>query len=139
MYCSNCGKEMNPGAAMCVSCGFAKGTGVNFCENCGAQRNPNAVVCTACGCALSSGAKSGATGAKSKMAAGLLYIFLGTLGVGDFYLGYTMHGIIKLAISVVGAFLFGVGPIVSFVWSIIDAVKVFQGQKPDANGVPLTD
>ena len=35
MYCRNCGAEIDPNAAMCVKCGFAKGTGDKFCENCG--------------------------------------------------------------------------------------------------------
>ena len=70
MYCSNCGKTMADGAAICLSCGFAKGTGNAFCENCGAPRNPNAVVCTSCGCAVAS--KTGSVGTKSKLVAGLL-------------------------------------------------------------------
>ena len=40
------------------------------------------------------------SGEKSKIAAGLLAIFLGTLGVHKFYLGYTKEGLIMLLITV---------------------------------------
>lgn len=36
---------------------------------------------------------------KSKMAAGLLGIFLGSLGIHKFYLGYTKAGVIMLLVS----------------------------------------
>ena len=38
---------------------------------------------------------------KSRMVAGLLNLFLGGFGVGDFYLGYTQYGIYKIVISLV--------------------------------------
>lgn len=44
-------------------------------------------------------------GSKSKVAAGLLSIFLGAFGVHKFYLGYTKEGIITLAISLIGGFI----------------------------------
>ena len=28
MYCRNCGEQIDSNAAICVKCGFAKGTGV---------------------------------------------------------------------------------------------------------------
>jgi TM2 domain-containing membrane protein YozV len=39
------------------------------------------------------------SGADKKIAAGLLAIFLGSLGIHKFYLGYTTAGIIMLVIS----------------------------------------
>ena len=36
---------------------------------------------------------------KSKMAAGLLAIFLGSLGIHKFYLGYTKEAVIMLLVS----------------------------------------
>lgn len=41
--------------------------------------------------------------AKSNVAAGLLAIFLGSLGIHKFYLGYTTAGFIMLAITIVGS------------------------------------
>jgi TM2 domain-containing membrane protein YozV len=43
-----------------------------------------------------------APGAKSKMAAGLLGIFLGCWGVHNFYLGYTGKAVGQLVLSIVG-------------------------------------
>lgn len=58
---------------------------------------------------------------KSKVAAGLLAIFLGGLGVHKFYLGYTTQGIILLLVSLLG-FLIFVGPIVTGVISLIEGI-----------------
>ena len=44
-------------------------------------------------------------GTKSSIVAGLLGIFLGGLGIHDFYLGYTKFGIIHLAMSFGGGLL----------------------------------
>lgn len=49
MFCKNCGAEIDPNAAICVKCGYQKGTGNNFCNNCGQQVTPGATVCTNCG------------------------------------------------------------------------------------------
>ena len=74
-----------------------------FCQNCGSELNENQVVCLKCGCAVPNESKSQAVpGRKSKMAAGLLGIFLGFLGVHNFYLGNTSKAIAQLLISVVG-------------------------------------
>lgn len=135
MYCKNCGKEINPAADFCTSCGVAKGNGNNFCANCGAPSIPNAVVCTSCGCALKATAQ---TGAKSKMAAGLLAIFLGSLGIHNFYLGYTSKGVIQLVVSILLSWTV-VAPTAIWIWAIVEAVKIFQGQIPDAQGNALAD
>ena len=44
-------------------------------------------------------------GEKSKIAAGLLAIFLGAFGIHKFYLGYTKAGVIMLLVSVLSLFL----------------------------------
>ncbi|MGL5174697.1 MAG: TM2 domain-containing protein, partial [Olsenella sp.] len=41
---------------------------------------------------------------KSKIAAGLLAIFLGGLGIHKFYLGFTKAGVITLCITLLGSF-----------------------------------
>lgn len=97
MYCKNCGQQMDPNAAVCVHCGFQKGQGNNFCGNCGTQLGPGAAVCTSCGCAQ--GPQFTADQQKSKLTAGLLGIFLGGLGIHNFYLGYTGKGIAQICLS----------------------------------------
>jgi predicted Zn finger-like uncharacterized protein len=66
-------------------------------------------------------ADPGELSSKSKLTAGLLAIFLGSLGVHRFYLGYTVLGIIQLLLCG------GCG-----IWQIIDVVLIFTGKLPDA-------
>ena len=76
-------------------------------------------------------------GGKSKMAAGLLGIFLGGIGVHNFYLGFTGKAIAQLLISVLSCFT--LAP-VSAVWGLIEGILILTGsQNVDANGMPLTD
>ena len=39
MFCRNCGKPIDPNAAVCINCGFSNGTGDNHCPNCGNATN----------------------------------------------------------------------------------------------------
>lgn len=82
---------------------------------------------------------------KSMVVAVLLAVFLGTLGIHNFYLGYTQKAVIQLVLTIVGwatSWLF-VGLLAVFavaVWVIVDIVQIVsrQGQyAADANGVPL--
>lgn len=71
---------------------------------------------------------------KSKLAAGLLGIFLGVIGVHRFYLGYTAIGIIQLVLGIVTC------GIVSSIWGLIEGILILVGSiNTDANGVPLRD
>ena len=56
---------------------------------------------------------------KSKVAAGLLSIFLGTLGVGRFYTGHWGIGLAQLLITVL---TLGFGAMVTGLWSLIDGI-----------------
>ena len=53
---------------------------------------------------------------KSKLAAGLLGIFLGGLGVHNFYLGNTGKAVAQLLLTLVGWILLGLGPIAAAIW-----------------------
>lgn len=99
MFCRNCGKEVHPQAVACPSCGVPPRLEKKFCQNCGAETQPNQSLCTQCGVSFVGGT---ASGDKVKMAAGLLGIFLGWLGIHKFYLGYQKEGLIMLLVSVVG-------------------------------------
>ena len=129
MYCRNCGREIANIAAVCVNCGVAVGQGANFCNNCGAATVPNAAVCTRCGVALA----QPITGEqKSKLTAGLLGIFLGGLGIHNFYLGYTGKAIAQIVLSM----CFGIGAI----WGLIEGIMILTGSiNKDAKGVPLKE
>ena len=99
MYCTNCGKTIETQAVACPNCGFAPRQEHNYCPNCGEHTDPNQMVCVNCGASLRSASS------KSKVAAGLLALFLGGLGIHKFYLGYSKEGLIMLLVSVIGGVL----------------------------------
>jgi TM2 domain-containing membrane protein YozV len=70
---------------------------------------------------------------KSKLVAGLLQLFLGSLGVGRFYLGYTGIGFAQLAITI---FTLGFA---GWIWPLIDAILILTGKVADAQGRALRD
>jgi TM2 domain-containing membrane protein YozV len=76
---------------------------------------------------------------RSKLVAGLLAIFVGGLGIHNFYLGYTNRGVIQLLLSTVGS-LFLIGPIIAGLWGFIEGIQILIGEiNVDANGKPLKD
>ncbi len=135
MFCKNCGQQYaSDDAVICVKCGAQKGTGSNFCPNCGQQTPPNSAVCLNCGVSLQA---YGQKGDKSKLAAGLLGIFLGSLGVHNFYLGYTTKAVIQLVLSILSC---GTLAIVSEIWGLIEGIMILTGKiDRDGNGNLLTD
>lgn len=131
MYCKNCGKEVAPGASVCLGCGVKVGDGSSYCQNCGEAVAPNAAVCVKCGYALNNVAPG--TAQKSKMVAGLLGIFLGSVGVHNFYLGFTGKAIIQIVVTFVTC---GIGSL----WGFIEGILILCGKiDKDASGVPLGD
>ncbi len=140
MYCRNCGQPVDNMAAFCTHCGAGKGNGNAFCPNCGNAVDPNAVVCVKCGVALNNmGGQSYQGGyhpgrpLKSKMAAGLLGIFLGGVGVHNFYLGYAGKGVAQIVVTLVTC---GAGAL----WGFIEGILILTGNiAQDADGNPLAD
>ena len=62
---------------------------------------------------------------KEKIAAGLLAIVLGTLGIHKFYLGgkqQKMAGIIMLVISLVGSCVITIGPVIMGIIALIEGI-----------------
>ncbi len=107
-----------------------------FCQNCGTQIEDTQTFCPGCGAQQNVGAQPGAPvnpEAKSKMAAGLLGIFLGAWGIHNFYLGNTSRGVIQIVVTIVTC---GIGGI----WGLIEGIMILCGSiNTDANGVPLQD
>ncbi len=131
MYCRNCGSEIDEKAAICVKCGFSNGTGEKYCNHCGKPVTPGAAVCMNCGFQIKEQvATVDLSNSKSKLTAGLLAIFLGGLGVHNFYLGYTGKAIGQIALSL----CCGLGAI----WGLIEGIMIFAGTiNKDAKGIPL--
>lgn len=76
-----------------------------YCSNCGAQIDAKAEVCPECGVRQASASSEG----PDRLAAALLAIFLGGLGVHKFYLGQTKMGVVYLC----------------FFWTMIPAIVGF--------------
>lgn len=139
--------------AFCTSCGTQASEGAKFCTSCGAAivepvvAQPAAVPVQPVQPAQPAQAyqpvqpnqamsyqpapqqqynqrpAEATIGTKNKIAAGLLALFLGTLGIHKFYLGYTKEGIIMLLVSVIGAFLtLGIATLVMAIIALVEAV-----------------
>lgn len=98
MFCPKCGKEMPEGATVCPECGYTTaGTSVG------------AVF-----------AKTNLPAGKSHLVNWILGVWLGMVGVHDFYAGNSMKGVAHIVVTVLGMFLLGLGPLISWVWAIIE-------------------
>jgi TM2 domain-containing membrane protein YozV len=64
----------------------------------------------------------------------LLALFVGTLGIHNFYLGHTGRGIAQLLITVL---TFGIGALITWPWSLIELIMMATGSLHDADGRPL--
>lgn len=116
MFCPNCGSQNPDGVNNCSNCGASLNLGTQQTVN-NNQSNPS----------------SNGEEPKSKMVAGLLGIFLGGLGIHNFYLGFTTKGIIQIIVSLVTC---GIGAW----WGIIEGILILCGNiNVDANGTRLKD
>lgn len=84
---------------------------------------------------------------KSKIVAGILAIFLGSLGIHNFYLGNNNIAFIQLGITIVSTLLscctFGLSGLIVcivWIWAFVEGIMILCGKiNTDANGVPLKD
>lgn len=104
-----------------------------YCTKCGAINDEFAQYCTTCQAPLTSVAgyqpmqsvnQQGLTdwkamGADKKIAAGIVAILLGSLGVHKFILGYTTEGIILLLVTVLTC---GIGAMITSIIGIIEGI-----------------
>lgn len=125
-----------------------------FCTNCGQELDDNATFCYSCGKKLNETAEKveeketkdtkennhsgvSVTTQKSKIAAGLFGIFLGGLGIHNFYLGYNSKGLAQLLISVLSC---GLLSFVSGIWGFIEGILILTGSiNTDSEGNPLSE
>lgn len=136
MYCRNCGNEMHDEAVVCVKCGVPAGKGKGFCRNCGEAVGEEAIVCLRCGSPIEPAVQEVPVGeAKSKIAAGLLGIFLGALGIHNFYLGFTGKAVAQLLMTVLSC---GFLSFASGVWGLVEGIMYLTGSlNKDAKGQKL--
>ena len=114
MFCRNCGGQLDDKAVACVKCGADPKKGVAFCLNCGKPTDPKAVVCVNCGVGFVPAHRE-----CNKIAAGLLGILLGSLGIHKFILGYAKEGVIMLLVSLLTC---GVGAMVMWVIGLVEGI-----------------
>lgn len=139
MFCKNCGNNIADNAAICVKCGVSVGTGSSYCPSCGQPTVPGAAACTNCGVLLTQPVP--ASEQKSKMAAGLLGIFLGSLGIHNFYLGKTNRALVQLLVSIIGGILTcGLATVAIEIWGLVEGIMILTGSiSEDGKGIPLKD
>ena len=127
-YCASCGTQLEDDVAFCTGCGAPQNS-----EEKPADTNVSNQDSTNSGTVP----QNNQTPPKSKMVAGLLGIFLGVFGAHNFYLGYTGKAIAQLLITIL---LCCFGPIISFVWALIEAIMILTGSiSKDASGNSLID
>lgn len=128
MFCRNCGKEVEDGREYCADC----------------EANMNTEPVKEAAQVIKEAKTNSSTqnttadmDRKSKLAAGLFGIFLGTFGVHNFYLGYTGKAIAQLLISILSC---GFLSPISGVWGLIEGILILSGDiNKDEKGNPLRD
>lgn len=113
-FCINCGQEITEEVSFCVNCGQKVNNEEKDVTNIKTSNNINK---------------------KSKVAAGLLAIFLGSFGVHNFYLGYTNKAVAQLLITVLSC---GALSFVSGTWALVEGIMILTGSiSVDAEGNAL--
>ena len=114
MFCRNCANQLDDKAIACTKCGTDPKKGNAYCSNCGNQTDPKAIICVSCGVGFQPAHKE-----SNKIAAGILAIILGCLGIHKFIMGYTKEGVIMLLVSLL---TFGIGALVMWVIGLVEGI-----------------
>jgi TM2 domain-containing membrane protein YozV len=109
-YCPACGSQLSDDSRFCDSCGAKQPDLQQPQQNAGPVRTEPVRT------------MNQVTGQKSRLVAGLLGIFLGWLGIHNFYLGYTVKGLIQLCLGVSV-----VGSPISWIWGFIEGIFILSG------------
>ena len=110
MYCKNCGALLNDNQSVCLDCGVRVGNGNKYCQYCGCAVHPEQDICLSCGADLKQ-TTGDIPSDKNKTVAILLCLFLGCLGVHNFYLGETKKGLFRILMTL----CCGIGEILALV------------------------
>ena len=128
-------------AKFCQKCGTELGKNDTFCSNCGSKAEEEAKTTTKdTTTTTTNNTNTNNPQAKSKVAAGLLGIFLGCFGVHNFYLGYTGKAVAQLLLTLLGWILCFTGPAAAGIWGLVEGIMILTGSiNTDADGNPLKD
>ncbi|MEG2310488.1 MAG: TM2 domain-containing protein [Clostridia bacterium] len=142
MYCRNCGRPVEDSKEICLECEASQNT-TTFDPNQNVEVikevNSNTNYQEANTNQNTNYAQSSNTQnqQKSKMAAGLFGIFLGSFGVHNFYLGFTGKAVAQILITFLSC---GLLAFVSAIWGLIEGILILSGSlDKDANGVVLKE
>ena len=140
MYCKHCGKEIQDGSTFCVHCGQqVTAETMRSCPNCGAHISSSTLICPSCGYQMPP-VQNVVYKQKSKVLAGILGIVFGSIGVHNFYLGYTSKGVIQLAMTLGGFLTCGISSAAAGIWGLVEGILILTGSiDVDADGNRLSD
>ncbi len=125
MFCKQCGKPIDDGEELCEDCKKVINNETTTTPEPETKENASSQNTTA------------NPNAKSKLAAALFGIFLGTFGVHNFYLGYNGKAIAQLLITILSC---GALAFVSAIWGLIEGILILTGSiTVDADGNEFRD
>lgn len=125
MFCKQCGKPIDDGEELCEDCKKVINNENTTTPEPETKENTSSKNTTV------------SPNAKSKLAAALFGIFLGTFGVHNFYLGYNGKAIAQLLITILSC---GTLAFVSAIWGLIEGILILTGSiTVDANGNKFRD
>lgn len=125
MFCKQCGKPIDDGEELCEDCKKVINNETTTTPKPETKENTSSQNTTA------------NPNAKSKLAAALFGIFLGTFGVHNFYLGYNGKAIVQLLITILSC---GALAFVSAIWGLIEGILILTGSiTVDADGNEFRD
>lgn len=146
MFCKYCGKEIENGKEVCEECASkeTKAESVNeknvtekvtpVTENNTTNETTSQETTTN---TVNNVSSNSTPQQKSKIAAGLFGIFLGSFGVHNFYLGFTGKAVAQLLITILSC---GFLSPVSAIWALIEGILILAGEtKKDAYGNDLKE
>lgn len=108
VHCLNCGEEIDDDAEVCPACGVNQSTKLDggykdrdadekYCASCGELIARQAEICPECG--VRQPEPGGESSSSNQVAAGVLALLLGGLGVHKFYQGNVKLGVLYLCFS----------------------------------------
>lgn len=106
-----------------------------FCSNCGKEIDDKAVVCVHCGVFTNNNQNNG-THSTEWLTTLLLCIFLGLIGAHNFYVRNTMRGIVQLLGFTIG-WIFIFPPFLVAIFVIIELILIVTNKFKKADGTYL--
>ena len=132
MNCPYCQYPLQDDEQFCPHCGEKIDRERENCPNCGAKISPFETICHQCGYHIPK-EEIKDTLPKSRRVAIILGVLCGSIGVHNFYLGYTSKGFIQLVLFFLGFFTIGITSTIALIWGLMDVVHLFNG-KIDRDG-----